>query len=430
MAEQIGKLKPVLTLLVVLAISAFLGYIWGASGVNIADTGIWQLHISYQGIYVQAVADAYALDNNDALAIDRLSFICQANDGLSRAFEEANLRYGSDVTKKRNLDQLYTLVASNLIVQNPQVDVCRAKPTTSWVSFGSLVGPIVIALMALIIVVYGILIVARSGGEPTAAVPARPASVGAPAPSPAAAPAPPRPGAPPPPSPAGETQPSAAAARPRAALPSLPGLGRKKEEPTEPRSVAAMGAQLSKAAEKTDFEAQGQEPPIVQFMTTYLHGDDLYDDSFSIETSSGEFLGETGVGVSETIGSTGEAKNVTALEVWLFDKNDIRTVTKVLMSDHAFNDDAIRAKLAPKGEAVLARTGDRLLLETATLRIQARIVDLAYKAGAMPPNGVIDRITIELAAWRREAQAVRPSASGGLSGSSTPPTGLPSISGS
>jgi hypothetical protein len=138
-------------------------------------------------------------------------------------------------------------------------------------------------------------------------------------------------------------------------------------------------------------------------MTTYLHGDDLYDDSFSIETPSGEFLGETGVGISETLG-TSDSKNVTAFEVWLFDKNDIRTVTKVVMSDHAFNDDAVRARLAPKGEAVKAEPGMRVQLETASLRLQGRVVDLSYMGGPVPPNGVFDRITIELAAWKKDGQ--------------------------
>ncbi|NLF51019.1 MAG: hypothetical protein GX577_07765, partial [Leptolinea sp.] len=45
-----------------------------------------------------------------------------------------------------------------------------------------------------------------------------------------------------------------------------------------------------------------EEPPVVQFMTTYMLGDDLYDDSFSIDAPTGEFLGECGVGISETIG--------------------------------------------------------------------------------------------------------------------------------
>ena len=82
-------------------------------------------------------------------------------------------------------------------------------------------------------------------------------------------------------------------------------------------------------------------------MTTYMAGDDLYDDSFSIDSPSGEFLGECGVGISDTIG-VGDPKKVTAFEVWLFDKNDIQTVTKVLMSEHAFNDAAIRQRLAPR----------------------------------------------------------------------------------
>ena len=158
-------------------------------------------------------------------------------------------------------------------------------------------------------------------------------------------------------------------------------------------------------------------------MTTYLHGDDLYDDSFSIETSSGEFLGETGVGISETIGTGSDAKKVTAFEVWLFDKNDVRTVTNVLMSAHAFNDDALRSQLQTKGEAILAKPGDKVVLETATLRVQARIVDLAYGSGPLPPDSFFERITIELAAWKRQGQPV---SSAGLSGG-TSPSGLPSF---
>jgi hypothetical protein len=147
----------------------------------------------------------------------------------------------------------------------------------------------------------------------------------------------------------------------------------------------------------------GQEPPIAQFMTTYVAGDDLYDDSFSIDSPSGDFLGECGVGISETVG-VGDPKKVAALEVWLFDKNDIRTVTKVVMSEHTFNDDPVRSRLSAKGEPALAKAGDTLVLETATLRVTARVVDLAYGAGPLPPNSYFDRITIELAAWQKESQ--------------------------
>jgi hypothetical protein len=72
------------------------------------------------------------------------------------------------------------------------------------------------------------------------------------------------------------------------------------------------------------------------------------------------------------------------------------------MSEHAFNDDAIKAKLAPKGEAVQARPGETITLETATLRVKARLVDISYGSGPYPPNSFFERITIELAAWPRE----------------------------
>jgi hypothetical protein len=121
--------------------------------------------------------------------------------------------------------------------------------------------------------------------------------------------------------------------------------------------------------------------------------------SNSIETSSGDFLGECGVGISETIG-TGSPEKVTALELWLFDKNDVRTLTKVLMSEHAYNDGAVRAKLAPKGDAVMIHKGDTVDLTTQTLKLNARVVDLIYgSGGGLPPNSFFQQVTLEIATW-------------------------------
>jgi hypothetical protein len=146
--------------------------------------------------------------------------------------------------------------------------------------------------------------------------------------------------------------------------------------------------------------ATGGTPSIARFMTTYTLGDDVYDDSFSVDGPDGNFLGECGMGISETIG-VGDPKKVTAFEVWLFDKNDIRTVTKVLMSEHAFRDEALKSRLAAKGEPVQAMSGDTVSLETATLIVTARVVDMAYGGGALPPNSFFERMTIELQAYRK-----------------------------
>ncbi len=154
------------------------------------------------------------------------------------------------------------------------------------------------------------------------------------------------------------------------------------------------------AKNKTNFESLGVAPPITQNMTTYVLGDDLYDEAFSIDSPNGEFLGEYGVGVSETIG-IGDPKKVTALEVWLFDKNDIKTATKVLMSAHAFADPAIRGRLEAKGELVQIEAQKQIVLETETLQLLATVVDLQYGNGAMPDKSHFERVTLELAIWRK-----------------------------
>ncbi|MBA4420790.1 MAG: hypothetical protein C0391_06555 [Anaerolinea sp.] len=138
--------------------------------------------------------------------------------------------------------------------------------------------------------------------------------------------------------------------------------------------------------------------PVSQFMTTYMQGEDQYDDSFTIDNPMGEFLGECGVSISDTIG-VGDSKKVAAFEVWLFDKNDIQTVTKVLMSQHTFNDPASKQALMSKGEPILSEPGKTILLETATLQLEARIVDMNYGPGPLPANSHFDRMTLELVVW-------------------------------
>ena len=155
---------------------------------------------------------------------------------------------------------------------------------------------------------------------------------------------------------------------------------------------------------KTNYESMGVAPPITQNMTTYVLGDDLYDESFSIDTPAGDFLGEYGVGVSETIG-VGDPKKVTALEIWLFDKNDIKTATKVLMSAHAYSDPAIRSRLEAKGELIQTEPQKQIVLETETLQLLATVVDLQYGDGSMPERSYFERVTLELAIWRKTEQA-------------------------
>lgn len=175
-------------------------------------------------------------------------------------------------------------------------------------------------------------------------------------------------------------------------------IRKRRQEPTALEDVEEAPEWL---ATMRPEESAPPLPALGHFVTSYALGNDNYDESFSIETGTGEFLGECGVGISETIG-VGDPDKVTAFEIWLFDKNDIRTVTKVMMSEHAFHDQELRASLAPKGEAVLAQPNVPVVLETATLRIEATTTEMIYGTGALPPNSFLDRLTVELVARQKE----------------------------
>ncbi len=171
-----------------------------------------------------------------------------------------------------------------------------------------------------------------------------------------------------------------------------------------PRAAAAAEPSAPAAA----FEGERPAPPVPsppattspgglgRFVPSYTLGNDNYDTSYSLETGRGEFLGECGMGISETIGE-GKPDKVVAFDLWLFDKADVRTVTQILMSEYAFKDQALRTKLATKGEAVLVEKGKTLRFETASLRVDAQIVELVYATNANhPPNSHFQKLIVEI----------------------------------
>ena len=184
------------------------------------------------------------------------------------------------------------------------------------------------------------------------------------------------------------------------------------DTPPARRSFDPDEMQSAPAIESSGLDVGVTTTPVARFRTSYKRGHDSYDDSFSIENAQGEFLGECGVGISESVGID-SPKNVTAFEVWLFDKNDIRTVTKVVMSDHAFFDEALKAKLAPKGEPVMGREGETVVLETASLIVNAVVTDLTYgESPELPAQSYFENFTVELSAWAKEGEFDTPDIEG------------------
>ena len=140
--------------------------------------------------------------------------------------------------------------------------------------------------------------------------------------------------------------------------------------------------------------AAAAEPPGQRFRAEFSQGDKTFDESFDIEGPDGTYLGECGVTISETVG--GDPDRATALEVWLFDKSDIRTVTKVLMSDYAYGNPPLREKLSSRGDAVLLGTGIGFVLDAQTLRLAGKVMDMEYDQTSAPPSSTIRHMMVEL----------------------------------
>jgi hypothetical protein len=139
------------------------------------------------------------------------------------------------------------------------------------------------------------------------------------------------------------------------------------------------------------------------FEAEYILGDDDFDSSFTIESPDGEFLGECGVGMTDVLDVEGGVQHADAFEVWLFDKSDIRTVTKVLVSEQAYRDEARSMRLSAKGELVVAQPGLEVMLETLSLRVTVTLRDCEFAEGSDGPEGYIVRLDLEMVAEPSDA---------------------------
>ena len=170
--------------------------------------------------------------------------------------------------------------------------------------------------------------------------------------------------------------------------------------------------------------ASGLGAPIMQRISPYKKGRP-YDDSFAIEDANDMFLGECGATVAKTIGDN----ELTAIEIWLFDKEDfVRTLSKLLVSEHAFNDPALRSEMDakienPAEDIVVIAPGATIQLETKMIVAEAKVADLKPGTdGSLPPNSHFEEITLQMSAWERVGSASAapaavppvPAAAGGL----------------
>jgi hypothetical protein len=344
-------LGPVIALAVGLAVGLILGW----------STVDWKPNAQD----VAAIADSYSLNNDGALAKARLQGLPR-ND-LARMLTDL-IRDSNSRNLLREADRLYQLAQLMNINISPASVVPTSAPqrsssaSASPFAFLSSLFPFVLLFLVAGLIAAAILVfVLRI--LPTLKV-----------------------------------APAQATRRPAATAPVRPPI-----KPAPP-ATASKATPPSKVAPPPKAASL---PPgsLGRFVATYTLGNDNYDTSFSLEAPPQDFMGECGMGISETIGE-GRPDKVTAFDLWLFDKGDVRTVTQIIMSQHAFADQALRTKLAAKGTAILAERGKTLSLDTQSLHLDAKILDMTYaNTPGVPANSHFQKLTVEFLPKLKETVA-------------------------
>ncbi len=330
---------------------------------------------------ILAAADSYSLNNNRDLARQRLNGLSKTDQErmFNELIRDANARGRSaDAQRLAQLGQALGLSLSAVAVISPggtpfpsgvvtPAISGNAATASASTSFGLLILVFVVLFAAIIVAAWFLSakIVPQLKAGPT------------PKPSPLS-----KAGLPPKPSPLPRASPLPKASQPPPRRPT--------PAPTPAPAPATPPARSEPPAQKQPAGGLGR------FVATYTLGNDNYDTSFSLETAKQEFLGECGMGISETIGE-GKPDKVTAFDLWLFDKADVRTVTQILMSEYAYDDHNLRTKLTAKGQLVKAEKGKTVELETESLRLKAQVTELVYATNPnLPPNSHFQKLVVEI----------------------------------
>jgi hypothetical protein len=151
---------------------------------------------------------------------------------------------------------------------------------------------------------------------------------------------------------------------------------------------------LVQKSEKTSAGA------LVEYTTTYTQDDLHFDLSFPIENAS-EYLGEYGINIAKAFGV--KSDQVIALEIWMFDKNGSQSASTILMSEFAYGHDALKKEMEVKGQVIPISPEETVQVETASLRLQASILEVEYDTSQPNPRTIFKKVTIKIGVWPKSS---------------------------
>jgi hypothetical protein len=157
--------------------------------------------------------------------------------------------------------------------------------------------------------------------------------------------------------------------------------------PTPPKVTPAVAAGAMVATTK-----------VGEFRPHYTMGEPDYDEPFDIIDSAGGYLGQCGLELNDPVGRGHD--QAAALQIWLWDTNDQDTKVKVLMSEGAFRDAAIRDQLKGEHEPLAIRPGAEFELTSYKLVLRGSVEKLEY-VNQDPANMIFSDLLIRLQVYRK-----------------------------
>lgn len=142
--------------------------------------------------------------------------------------------------------------------------------------------------------------------------------------------------------------------------------------------------------------------PVTQVLKVFSRGRN-FDESDEIETATGDFLGQFGAVIPESI-----EPDPAAIEIWVFDMRSAnQNAKKLFIAPAVSSDGGLQARLGSDpdvtmGEAVVAQNGAKLIIDTENLRIQGEMIQVD-----VDEKGRFEGFRMKITAWKRSG-AVAP----------------------
>ncbi len=142
--------------------------------------------------------------------------------------------------------------------------------------------------------------------------------------------------------------------------------------------------------------------PFQTFSAKYAEDTLEFDESKDLYAPSGEMLGECGVSIAERYG-LGASSRPIAFVVWVFDKADMGSETRILLTPFASANPSIRRRLEARG-TLIEMQSDQMQFEivTSTMRVEVRVSNIEFRRIDATPMDSVQQAEFHFSAFLKQ----------------------------